>query len=307
MRQIVNLPVAKIAPRANPLRPIDPDYAAAIAVSMAEATQLQPIIVRPVAGERPYEVVCGGHRHHAAIISGIAFIDAEIREMTDGEARIAEIDENVVRKELSALDRALSLAERKRLYEETYPEAKHGGDRKKKSAKDQVANMATWSRYSKDAAKKTGLSERSIQRATELASKFPPDLIALVRGTKLADNAAALKKLCRLPEDQRRAAVEAMAAGEAKSIAGALAARGYAEPIATDPALALTARFIDLLSRTSAGQRREWLLLILRQAKGGELPALAQGLAARLSAKGQKLVFDALTAVVKADDDAEAA
>lgn len=303
MRQIQSLDVRSIAPRRTPIRPVDEDYAAALAVSMGETSQLQPILVRPrEQSDGPaYELVAGGHRLRAAQIAGLAFIDAEVRDLSDTEARIAEIDENVVRKELSALDRALSLAERKRLYEEAYPEARHGGDRRKKTAENQVAKLATWSRFSKDAAKKTGLSERSIQRAAELANCFDAETVHLIRATRLADNAAALKKLAALEPAVRRDVAHLIGFGEARTIGQALEKLGLTEPAAKDPALALTAKFIDLLSRTSAGQRRDWLLLILRHAKSGELPALANGLAERLPAKGKKLVLEALTAVVTAD------
>lgn len=317
MRAILSLDIRSIAPRPAPIRPVDEDYAAALAVSMREASQLQPILVRPreTSDGPAYELVAGGHRLRAAQIAGLAFIDAEVRDLTDTEARIAEIDENVVRKELSALDRALSLAERKRLYEEAYPEARHGGDKGFKRAKKtnknnseiQVANLATWSRFSKDAAKKTGLSERSIQRAAELANSLDAETVQLLRGTRLADNAAALKKLAALEPPVRRDVAHKLGFGEARSIRQALEQLGLTEPSEKDPALALTARFIDLLSRTSAGQRRDWLLLILRHAKSGELPALANGLAERLPAKGKKLVLDALTALADAPDEAEAA
>ena len=61
--------------------------------------------------------------------------------------------------------------------------------------------------------------------------------------------------------------------------------------------MALTARFTDLLSRSSAAQRRDWLRLLMRAVKPAELPALANELADRLPSKGKKLVLDALTAV----------
>ena len=312
MRQIIQLPVADIAPRPNPIRPVDDDYAMAIAVSIGEAGQLQPILVRPrvETGGQAYELVAGGHLLRAAVLADRDYIDAEVRDMTDVEARIAEIDENAVRKELSALDFALSMAERKRLYDQAYPETARGKKTGKGNQHFSLADNLSVKRadgeiltFTKDAAKKTGFTDRSIRRSVELANCLSPDLIALLRGTKLADNAAALKKLTRLPVEQRRAVAEAMAAGEAKSINGALEKRGYAEPAVTDPALQLTARFTDILSRTSAGQRREWLLMILRAGGTNELPALANALADRLSAKGQKLVFEALSAVVAAHDE----
>lgn len=303
MRRILQLPVDLIDPRENPIRPVDDDYAAALAVSMNDASQLQPIIVRPK-GER-YEVVCGAHRLRAHQLSERSMIDAEVRDLSDVEARIAEIDENAVRKELSALEFALSMAERKRLYEEAFPEAAHGKKKGKSNQHERkVANLATFQSFSKDAARKTGFSDRSIRRATELAAAFDAETIQLIRNTKLADNAAALKKLALLPPDQRRDVAHSIGFGESRSIGEALAKCGHVEPVSIDPAMALTARFADLLSRSSAGQRREWLVMILRAVKSGELPALANGLAERLPSKGKKAVLDALMAVVSANEEA---
>jgi len=310
MRSIQSLDIRSIAPRPNPIRPVDDDYAAALAVSMREASQIQPILVRPreTSDGPAYELVAGGHRLRAAQIAGLAFIDAEVRDLTDTEARIAEIDENVVRKELTALDRALSLAERKRLYEEAHPETRLG--KKKGKGNQYVSLMDKMSAkqteggslaFSKDAAKKTGFTDRSIRRAVELAHCLDAETVQLLRGSRLEDNAAALKKLAALEPAVRRDVAHLIGFGQARSIGQALETLGLTEPAAKDPALALTAKFIDLLSRTSAGQRRDWLLLILRHARSGELPALANGLAERLPAKGKKLVLDALTAVAAAD------
>lgn len=309
MRRILQLPVDLIDPRENPIRPVDDDYAAALAVSMNDASQLQPIIVRPK-GER-YEVVCGAHRLRAHQLSERSMIDAEVRDLSDIEARIAEIDENAVRKELSALDFALSMAERKRLYDELYPETARG--KKKGKGNQHISLMDKMSvkqagagplTFSKDAAKKTGFTDRSIRRSVELASKFDAETVQLIRNTKLANNAAALKKLALLPPDQRRDVAHSIGFGESRSIGEALAKCGHIEPVSIDPAMALTARFADLLSRSSAGQRREWLVMILRAVKSGELPALANGLAERLPSKGKKAVLDALMAVVSANEEA---
>jgi ParB family chromosome partitioning protein len=306
MRSIQQIDIRSIAPRENPIRPVDDDYALAIAVSIGEAGQLQPILVRPraVSDGPAYELVCGGHRLRAAELAGLSFIDAEVRELNDAEARIAEIDENAVRKELSALDFALSMAERKKLYEQAYPEAAHGKKKDKSNQYERkVAKLATFHSFAKDAAKKTGFSDRTIRASVELSRALTPEIVAHLRGTKLADNAAALKKLSQLPIERRREAAEALGSGAAKSLSAALDQIGWSKAQVTDPATQLTAKFTDLLSRTSAGQRREWLLMILQNASSGELPALAKALAGKLSAKGQKLVLEALAGAATAGDE----
>lgn len=224
-RTIQSLDIRTIAPRPNPIRPVDDDYALAIAVSFGEATQITPILVRPraISDGPAYELVCGGHRLRAAELAGLAFVDAEVRDMTDAEARIAEIDENAVRKELSALDFSLSMAERKRLYEDEHPEAGHGKAKKPKKNQPvgKVARLATFQSFASDAAKKTGFSDRTIRRSVELAAALPADVVVALRATPLADNATQLRALARETPADQRAIVAALTAGKARTIGAA--------------------------------------------------------------------------------------
>ena len=75
------------------------------------------------------------------------------------ESAMIEIDENLARAELSALDRALFIAARKALHERLNPAARHGGDRKSgkyhKSNRGQVPNVSTRS-FTATTAKRTG-------------------------------------------------------------------------------------------------------------------------------------------------------
>lgn len=208
------------------LRPVDRSHAQMIAASMNESGLIQPIVVRADASGNGLKLVVGGHRLCGAEINGWDEIAAILIECSDDEARQIEIDENLARKELTALERAEFLAERKRIYETLHPEAANGKAKKPKTEKGKVANLATFARFSKDAAKSTGLGERTVQRACELAASLSPEAIALIRGTKLADNQAQLQALAALaPADQVTVAglIKASAApnvAKARAIAG---------------------------------------------------------------------------------------
>ena len=110
------------------LREVNEAYAQVLAHAFqGPGGQRTPIeIVRR--GER-YRLVYGAHRFRAAEINGQAEIKAIATDASDAELRLREIDENLIRHELTALDRARFLAERKRLYEALNPAARHGGDR----------------------------------------------------------------------------------------------------------------------------------------------------------------------------------
>lgn len=76
---------------------------------------------------------------------------------------ITEIDENLVRADLSPAERAAHQAERKKLYEREHPETRHGavgGGHPRQSR--QVGDLAD--RYAAVAAARTKTSERTVQR-----------------------------------------------------------------------------------------------------------------------------------------------
>lgn len=253
-RQAVAVPMEQID-ASDRLREVSEPHAQVIAASMADRGQRQPIEI-VWRGDR-YRLVFGAHRYRGAEINGWATIEAFIVEADDAELRLREIDENLIRHELTALDRARFLLERKRLYEALNPDAKHGGDRRS----DQVANLATWS-FSEDIAEKTGLSERTVRRACELASKLSPDVVAQVRHTPLASNQAALEALAKQPHERQLAAVAQLldATNPAKSVADAF---DRIDGVAKKPAEANhVGKAIDLWGRMGAKDRKAFLAFL---------------------------------------------
>lgn len=211
----------------NRLRPTDPARVEALAASLNEVGQQQPIVVRPRAdGANGLSLVAGAHRLAAAVLLGWTEIAAIWVNPSEAEARLIEIDENLIRNELSEIDRAISLAERKRIYEALHPETKHGGKRPK-TTKDQVVNFTTWSRFSKDAAKRIGLSESTIQKAVQLAVALSPEAVALIRGTDLADNGSQLKALATLTPDQQVKIAREISEGRARNFGAARISAGF--------------------------------------------------------------------------------
>lgn len=182
------------------LRAVDEDWAAWIASDMAEKGQSTPIEVRAV-GEDRYLLIAGGHRHRAAQIAGLETMFAIVRECSPLEAEMLEIDENLLRRELSELDRSTSLARRKELYEKLHPEAKHGANQHTGG----VGKFANSSRFTAEVAEKLGISESVIQRSVRRYMRLAPDVRGLIAGTWLADHGAQLDALTKCdPLEQRR-------------------------------------------------------------------------------------------------------
>lgn len=187
------------------LRAVDPDHVAVIADSIRQCGRvLQPVAITQTLGG-DWMLVAGAHRLAAARMVGHKEIPVVIHEELNGlQAKLIEIDENLLRHELNPLDRAVFLAERKSIYEKLHPEAKQGGDRKSVAAKNQKATMA----FCSDAAEKTGLSERSIKRSVQIATHLSAEVRKNLVGTDLSKNQSELLLLAKQEPDAQVKIVE---------------------------------------------------------------------------------------------------
>jgi len=184
------------------LRAVSNDHVATIVESVQQCGEiLSPIILGTqsnVLGEDPdsleFFLIAGAHRLAAAAQVGLERIPAQVWEnIKPEEARLIEIDENLVRHELNPLDRAVFLFERKNIYEILHPEAKKG-------AKNQhtVGLLSDTVSFSQDAAEKTKLSKRTIERACQIAEGIPEELRLEIANTNLALNQGELLKLAKI-------------------------------------------------------------------------------------------------------------
>jgi ParB family chromosome partitioning protein len=243
------------------LRLVDRAYVEMIAASISETYLHQPIAVASVTGgSNRYVLVDGENRLEAFKLLGRTTIPARVRDLTEVERRKHEIHANLIRNELTALDRVRFVGELADIFTAENADARHGGDRKSKQwrEKNQFANLANWSSFSKEAARRTGLSTRSIDRTRELSNKLSREAVDLIRGSKLADNQAQLQALAAHdPEEQLRIARE-IAEGRAANLAKAKVSAGMVPAggavRAEDQPLA---KLEALLARLSPAQLRD--------------------------------------------------
>lgn len=105
--QTLDLPVGIID--ANPFQPrrqFNASEIESLAESLKEHQQLQPILVRRV-GER-YQLISGERRLRATVFAGLPTIRAEVRVADDRLVAELAIIENLQRKDLNAIEKALS-------------------------------------------------------------------------------------------------------------------------------------------------------------------------------------------------------
>jgi hypothetical protein len=143
------------------LRALQPDKVLELAESIKQRGRLlQPIVVRPRNGaDNGYWLVGGWHRLEAVRKLGHDCIEAKVLDGVDADAALlAEIDENLIRAELSPAERKLHIARRKELYDAQPSAPKRGGDRRSKSPKETLKS------YVDDTAAKTGKGRSTVAR-----------------------------------------------------------------------------------------------------------------------------------------------
>ncbi|MCM2369810.1 ParB/RepB/Spo0J family partition protein [Aporhodopirellula aestuarii] len=105
--QTLELPIDQIG--ANPFQPrreFNPDEIASLAESIKNHQQLQPVLVRIVDGK--YQLISGERRLRATIHAGLKTIRAEVREADDRLVAELAIIENLQRKDLNPIEKAMS-------------------------------------------------------------------------------------------------------------------------------------------------------------------------------------------------------
>ncbi|MFN4126955.1 ParB N-terminal domain-containing protein [Pannonibacter indicus] len=225
--QSILIPVADIH-IGERLRTVDADYVAMLAASIGDIGLMHPIEVGAADRRGRYPLIAGAHRLAAYRELNLNEVPALVVSVKGIDAQLREIDENLMRRELSALDRAVFLARRKEIWEAKNPAARHGGDRRS----DQVANVGDLKsgdligRFTADVAEKLELSERSVQRAIARYTRIAPDVRARIATTWIARRGSMLDKLAKeSPEHQRAMVAELLGENRpAKTVAQARAA-----------------------------------------------------------------------------------
>jgi N6-adenosine-specific RNA methylase IME4 len=196
----------------NRMRRLRPEKVDEIAESFRQRGQIQPVVVRQN-GAGGLELIAGLHRLRGAAKVGWDYIRTEVREGIDADAaELIEIDENLIRADLSDAERTMHTARRKELYEKVHPETTQGGapgagrgKRKKSSEGSQVENFVS------QTAQASGKGRSKVARDVTRGTKVK--VLADIVGTAL-DQGAELDALVGLSEEEQRKLAERAKAGE---------------------------------------------------------------------------------------------
>lgn len=234
--QRIPLDLLRASSQPRPITPADVDE---LAASIRTVGLIQPITVRQVAAthkglmEQVFQIIAGHHRVAAARALGWTEIDAIVKESSGLQAELIEIDENLVRSELTPAQRAHYTARRAEIREaltpSSTPEAyqKEGVEQSgyeiatlaspKPNSGNEIPTIPERGRgrpkeFAAETAELTGESKRSINQYRAIGEALGEDALR-VSGTSL-DKKAELTALAKMPEPQRKDLIERAQTGE---------------------------------------------------------------------------------------------
>jgi ParB family chromosome partitioning protein len=109
MAAVEKLPLDKVRPNENqPRKTFYQESLEELAASIKERGVLQPIVVRPLSGEKAglYEIIMGERRYRASKLAGMPDIPVIIRDMSDDEAAADALLENFQREDMNPVEKA---------------------------------------------------------------------------------------------------------------------------------------------------------------------------------------------------------
>lgn len=211
MMQALEIPVDLC--RASPsARPVQLGQVLVLKRSIETVGLRQPINVRAVEGG--YEVRGGGHRLEAFRQLGRATIPAFVRDDDDLHAELAEIDENLCRNDLTAIERDIAIARRKAIYEVLHPETKVGATGKgRPKVRQNGEAKPPAERFTKATSGVTGQGERTVQRSVSRVEVIGEQDMQRLVNTSL-NQGDELDALAALSPERRGQIIDRAAAGE---------------------------------------------------------------------------------------------
>lgn len=194
-------------------RELDASHVRELAVSIRELGLLNPVTI-----DQENVLIAGLHRLEAAKILGWTEIECTVSSLEGLQAELAEIDENIVRSDLSVLEYGEMLLRRKEIYEQIHPEVKHGGDRKSKEIKAKKIRLDSAKSFVQNTAQKLNVVPRTVELQIQTAKNLTPEAKEIIRESNTKITKKAALQLSRLEPEQQKEIAARLAAGEIHSI-----------------------------------------------------------------------------------------
>lgn len=178
-----------------------------------------------------FHLIAGAHRLEAAKRLGWDEIDVQIwTDVTDDWALWVEVDDNLVRTDLTPLDASVFMAERKRIYERRHPETKKKTGKALAEARWDAPDTVSVASFAKAMAERFNKSERTIRRMVALGEWVSQSQLQKLRAAPIKIENKDLEVLAKVRPEFRDKIIDLLYNGEAKSA-------GQAVNIIGDPGL----------------------------------------------------------------------
>ena len=169
-------------------------------------------LLNPITLDQKLNLIAGLHRLTACKLLGLDKIECNIITCSDAEhARLAEIDENLIRSELDALERNELWLERDQILEQLGLRARKGDNQYTQLGSDLKTPP---SKTTLELAKETGYNERTFQRGKQIAKSIDPEVKEVIKGTPIAKSTTALLTVARAGSKEREQAEKAEKAAQ---------------------------------------------------------------------------------------------
>jgi ParB family chromosome partitioning protein len=178
-------------------------------------------LLNPITVDQKLNLIAGLHRLTACKLLGLDTVECNIVAYAGADqARLAEIDENLIRNELEPLERSELWLERDQILERMGLRAKVGDNQHTLKGGETISPPP---KRTLELAREAGYSERTFQHGKQIAKSIHPEVKQLIKGTPIADSPTALLSIARAGTKERAQVTAAQAAMELAEARGDIA------------------------------------------------------------------------------------
>jgi len=167
-------------------------------------------LINPITIDNDNNLIAGYHRYLAFKELGKKKIPARVIDK-DVSKELVEIDENLIRNNLTTLETAQQLFKRKTIYETMYPDSKAENIKR-----NNFASVYTTKSFTKDMAERMEKSQRWLQSHIEIANKLAPESVQKIKGTELENNFILLQAISKREPKEQLSLIETFLSTEKK-------------------------------------------------------------------------------------------
>lgn len=194
-------------------RSLDPNHVKKLADSIRELGLLNPVTI-----DQGNHLIAGLHRLEAARLLGWEKVECTVCSLDGLQAELAEIDENIIRSGLPAIEYGEMLLRRKEIYESIHPETRHGGDRKSREIKCAKSTLDAAKSFVDDTAEKLKVNPCTVRRQLQTARNLTQEAKEIMKSTDAPISKKAAMKISRLEPVRQKEVAELLAAQKIRTV-----------------------------------------------------------------------------------------